>query len=552
MTERLADIRCSEVEDADVPLLATITQLSEATVRRRLRSTHGNVLVVNAFADEWPIDHDALAPLTVASARNAVLDEEIAAATGLGVRAVRNHLEREHGKTLLSNAFPELAEDDEDDEDDEEEEDEDEDDEDEGDEEDDGSPAGWTRFADGRKKFSTLELIESLPAVAVRRSDDFIGWIASVIGMTKSAATRRLRSVHGRTMLKTVFDGRWPPRRLGDIPRESIGSTRCSRVRRSPPFIRLVADLAGVAPKDTYDRLRDAPGNARVDTVFPELVEAPTASDRPKKRQTDSEPPPASSRPERLIGGRYRLGKQLGAGGFGRVFEATYVQPPHERVVIKLELPDAPESLKNEIGAAFQLSHQNICAYKDYGDDARMGTFLVLQHGGRALESILMEQGPLDVDRAVDVLAQVAAGLDYAHKHGVIHQDIKPGNILVADVDDGWEVRVTDFGIALKGIAAKNTIGKHTVLATHPVGYTRAYAAPEQLAGGKGRKASDQYSLALVFCSMLEGEVFSKPYEPRRFRRLSAAQNAALQKALSEDADDRFESCGAFARELGR
>jgi serine/threonine protein kinase len=111
-------------------------------------------------------------------------------------------------------------------------------------------------------------------------------------------------------------------------------------------------------------------------------------------------------------------------------------------------------------------------------------------------------------------------------------------------------VRVTDFGIAVKGVAAKNTRGRHTVLATRPVGYTPAYAAPEQRAGAKAKWATDQYALALVFCSMLEGVEFTEPYEPRRFARLTTRQNDALLRALSEDTDDRFESCAAFARAL--
>jgi serine/threonine-protein kinase len=127
---------------------------------------------------------------------------------------------------------------------------------------------------------------------------------------------------------------------------------------------------------------------------------------------------------------------------------------------------------------------------------------------------------------------------------------VKPGNILVEESGRTWEVRVGDFGIALRGAGAKNTKGKYTIIATHPVGYSASYAAPEQRANRPARKASDQYSLALVFCSMLEGRVFSSRFEPRRFARLTKPQNDALLRALAESPDARFDSCREFVSAL--
>lgn len=149
-------------------------------------------------------------------------------------------------------------------------------------------------------------------------------------------------------------------------------------------------------------------------------------------------------------------------------------------------------------------------------------------------------------------MRQAAAGLDYAHSKGVIHQDVKPGNVLIDKKSKPWEVRLGDFGIAVQGRAGKNTVGDYTVIATAPVAYTRAYAAPEQLRGEKARKATDQYGLALVLCSMLEGHVFKRKYDRRNFHRLNARQNAAIERALRDDPGDRFASCAAFVAALGK
>lgn len=534
MTTRLGDIRCSQVADEDIPLLAAVTRLTEATVRRRIGRAHGNVLVMNAFDDEWPFDAEALRGISVATARRAALVDELSGETGLGTRAVKNRLEKEHGKTLLGNAFPELAEADVDEEEDEQ------DDEAEGEDDvEEGAPAGWERYRERSAKFSADELVRGIKVVSVRRAALFIEWFAAELGVEKRWVKQKLSAAHGRGTLRTRFADHF--RGAVSTPgAQVLAAMTVAAARRSPSLVRLIADVGRSDPRDVMSVLVGAAGNALVGTVLPSL----------ERRSAPSSNPPKPSNKTQILDGRYELGRLLGEGGFGRVFEARRVDPPHERVVVKLAIPDKPESLRNEIGNAYGLTHQNICSYKDRGRDPTLGTYLVLQHGGLSLERVIERDGALDVVRAVDVVRQAAAGLDYAHKNGVIHQDVKPGNILVGEAEEEWEVRVTDFGISLKGTSAKNTVGKHTVVATHPIGYTPAYAAPEQRDGAKARKASDQYSLALVFCSMLEGRVFTRPYEPRRFGRLAARQNEALLKALSSDPDDRFESCSGFARAL--
>jgi serine/threonine protein kinase, bacterial len=128
---------------------------------------------------------------------------------------------------------------------------------------------------------------------------------------------------------------------------------------------------------------------------------------------------------------------------------------------------------------------------------------------------------------------------------------VKPGNILVKKDRQHWKVRVTDFGIAVTGTITTNTAGQHTILATRGIGYSRGYAAPEQRAGESPRRGTDQYALALVFCSMLEGHIFTERYRLRPFPNLTGAQNDALAKALSLEPEDRFSSCAEFVAALG-
>jgi serine/threonine protein kinase len=252
-----------------------------------------------------------------------------------------------------------------------------------------------------------------------------------------------------------------------------------------------------------------------------------------------------------IIDNRYELGECIGEGGFGRVWEATRILPPRERVVIKTGIPGRPDRLLEEIGVAYRLTHQNICSYKDYGSDPTFGTYLVIAYGGRSLAAMIRERGEFAVIDALDVVAQTAAALDYAHGEDVIHHDVTPGNVLVDETrSTRRKVRLTDFGLSQRGKNALNTEGKHTIYGTTPVGHTPNYAAPEQRRGDAGRKASDQYSLALVFCSMLEGEVFGKPYRLKAHERLDSIQNAALRRALSDEPEARFDSCGEFVKEL--
>jgi hypothetical protein len=557
MLVRLGEFRCSQVDDEDIALLVTVTGLREQTVRRRLDKAHGNTLVASAFDAEWPTSPEELAELTVATARRAGLDLELAKVTELGERAVRNRLEREPGQMLIVNAFPELPlEDDDDTEDDDDEDDDDSEDgveEEEGEgedgDDDDESDEAADRdevehqFLDGRRRFDEPDLVGGIRLGAVGSAPALLEWLAERADVEAATLRRRLAARHGHGDVQALLEREWPIT-VGVPPRTALASMSCSTVRSSFALVRWIAELCELAPRELLAQLEAVHGRTKISSVLPILS---TVQPAPTPRPKQGPAVPA----EIIVDGRYALGRLLGKGGFGEVYEAERLQPPRQTVVIKFGINGRADRLPHEIGAAYDLTHQNICSYKDCGTDAKRGTYLVLQHGGESLESLIHNE-EISVAQAIDVVTQAAHGLDYAHAEGVIHQDVKPGNMLVQRAERRWKVRVTDFGIAVTGTVATNTAGQHTILATRGIGYSPGYAAPEQRAGDPPRRATDQYALALVFCSMLERRVFGERYRFHRFPMLTVAQNDALAKALSVEPEDRFSSCAELAETLSR
>ncbi|HZJ52015.1 MAG TPA: protein kinase [Actinomycetota bacterium] len=198
---------------------------------------------------------------------------------------------------------------------------------------------------------------------------------------------------------------------------------------------------------------------------------------------------------------RYRLEQRLAAGGMGTVYEATD-ERLNRRVAVKLlkeELVDDPrfvERFRREARAVAGLSHPNIASVFDFGaDDGR--DFIVMELiEGRDLAELL-RSGPLEPSRAAAIAAQSCDALAHAHAAGIVHRDVKPGNIIVSDND---RVKVTDFGIA-------RAIGETTLTATGSVLGTAHYLAPEQASGESVGPAADQYAMGVVLFEMLTGKV---------------------------------------------
>lgn len=353
-----------------------------------------------------------------------------------------------------------------------------------------------------------------------------------------------------------------------------LGNIRVGTVRRSASLIVWAARLAGMDAADLESELAHVQGNILLRNHFAHWPPKPPpgAAAEPKPRAVaptavhGGRPPHATplSRatgaigPGTLITGRWRIQSPIGErGGFGQVYVVRdETRPDRDGLVMKVaggttdvERRNNADRLRSEVKIAHGLTHQNICAYLDDGFDQELGVyFAIMKHAGDSLERLIRDGVTFDLEHALDVVGQVAAGLDYAHGRGIIHHDLKPANILVHEEPARREVRVGDWGISRYGRDTHRADGSPTVVAS-ALGYSRGYMAPEQWRG-EARAASDQYCLALVLCSMLEGRVFTEHYRFTSLRALTEEQNDVLRRALSSEPEDRFASCPQFVSKL--
>ena len=202
-----------------------------------------------------------------------------------------------------------------------------------------------------------------------------------------------------------------------------------------------------------------------------------------------------------LAAGRYRLVELLGRGAMGEVWRAQDTALERD-VAVKLLLehtaaPDAAERFRREAQTAAQLNHPNVVAAYDFGEEDGRGYLVMELVPGRSLRDELAERGPLGVEQARRFAGQAAIGLAAAHAHGVVHRDVKPGNLLLTADDT---VKVADFGIARAAISATSAL----TTTGEMLGPT-AYLAPERGMGGEAAPASDVYALGCVLYEMLCG-----------------------------------------------
>jgi serine/threonine protein kinase len=263
-----------------------------------------------------------------------------------------------------------------------------------------------------------------------------------------------------------------------------------------------------------------------------------------------------------LIAGRYELHELVGSGGMSNVFRAhdrllersVAIKVLHEQFSADA---DYVERFRREARSVAQLAHPNIVTVIDRGeDDGRQ--YIVFEYvEGENLKGLL-SQGALPVDQALRYGLQIAGALDFAHKRGLVHRDVKPQNVLLTE--EG-EPKVTDFGIA-------RSVDVHGMTQTGTVLGTSDYIAPEQARGEKVNQQTDIYSLGIVLYELLTGEV---PYSGDNFvavamqhvnhpvpsvldRRpdIPVRLDLAVQRAMAKAPEDRFDSMEELIGELER
>jgi serine/threonine-protein kinase len=209
----------------------------------------------------------------------------------------------------------------------------------------------------------------------------------------------------------------------------------------------------------------------------------------------------SDSRTAVVLAGRYRLEDWIASGGMGEVWRASDLLL-HRWVAVKLLRPEYaghPETVarfRAEARHAGSLSHPGIAQIYDYGEAGPANPpFLVMELVDGPPLARLLAAGPLHPARVMDIVAQAALGLDAAHAAGLVHRDVKPGNLLLAPGD---RVKITDFGIA-------HAAGSAPVTITGMVVGTPSYLAPERVAGAAAAPASDLYSLGVVAYECLAG-----------------------------------------------
>jgi eukaryotic-like serine/threonine-protein kinase len=240
---------------------------------------------------------------------------------------------------------------------------------------------------------------------------------------------------------------------------------------------------------------------------------------------------------ESVIAGRYRLERQIGAGGMSEVWSATDLDL-ERKVAVKLLATDAdPARFEREAHAAAGLAHPNVCVLYDYGETGgRRYMVLELLPGG-SLEDRLAGGGPLPDEDTRRIATEIAAGLAHAHERGVVHRDLKPANILL---DSEGRAKIADFGIARTG-AATGLTQAGTVLGT------AAYISPEQARGEAATPASDVYAFGVILFRMLCGRL---PFESSDALALAAMHRDLPAPSLAElrpDAPALMESVAGAA-----
>ncbi len=269
-----------------------------------------------------------------------------------------------------------------------------------------------------------------------------------------------------------------------------------------------------------------------------------------------------------VIDGKYRIQHLLGRGGMGAVYAATHLQLDR-KVAVKILRPDlvtensAVARFAREARATARIEHPNAVNVYDFGSLEGGGAYLVMELvEGSPLQHLTRANDPLPLANALDLIRQIAAALSAAHASGIIHRDVKPGNVLVrVDGAGRPSIKVVDFGLAklLTSDSTTQLTGPFEVLGTPK------YMAPEQFGGSDVDERVDVYALGILSYELIAGQApfdgtFSEivgkhlhmpppPFASLGLRAPEAVE-AAIRHALEKDPAERTPSVGEFVREL--
>lgn len=270
---------------------------------------------------------------------------------------------------------------------------------------------------------------------------------------------------------------------------------------------------------------------------------------------------------KRILGDRYELGQMIGTGGMADVYLADDKRL-HREVAIKILRSDLARDpafvnrFNKEALAAAGLNHPGIVAVYDSGQESTPSgvmPYIVMEYvEGHTLREIIHNGERLGFERAIEIVEGVLNALAYSHKNGIVHRDIKPGNIMITDAG---EVKVMDFGIA----RALSDAGA-TLTSTWNIVGTAQYLSPEQATGGMADERSDLYSVGCLFYELISGKPpftgetpvaiayqhVSTPLPPITSveASLDPALNGFFQIALAKSSTDRYPSAAAMLKDL--
>ncbi|MGB7293985.1 MAG: serine/threonine-protein kinase, partial [Candidatus Aminicenantales bacterium] len=264
-----------------------------------------------------------------------------------------------------------------------------------------------------------------------------------------------------------------------------------------------------------------------------------------------------------IFAGRYEIIEELGTGGMGSVYRAEDTKIRQE-VALKLIRPEIASSrrtierFRNEIKTARMIAHRNVCRMFDLGEEK--GTYFITMEyvSGEDMKSFLRRAAPLSPGRAVSIGKQICEGLAEAHRLGVVHRDLKPGNIMI---DKEGSARIMDFGIA-RSLAQAGTTAEGVIIGTPE------YMSPEQVEGKPADQRADIYSLGAILFEMVtgrppfEGETtlavaHKHRYEPAPDPRALNPQlpvdlSRLILRCLEKDREKRYQTSADVMTELNK